>query len=55
MHIYNRMRKIKYRKESYRHSAAVGGAFGQDIAVDVEYNGLINDKGCKNTNKVPTK
>lgn len=31
--------------------AAVAGVFGPRIARDATYNGLVNDQGCKNTNK----
>ena len=31
--------------------AAVKGAHGQAVAADAQYNGLINDKGNRNTNK----
>ena len=31
--------------------AACSGVFGKAIAVDALYNGLVNDKGCRNTNK----
>ena len=37
--------------KAFRHTAAASGAFGRGIAADTQYNGLINDKGCKNTNK----
>ena len=32
-------------------SAAVEGAHGEAVAMDAKYNGLVNDKGCRNTNK----
>lgn len=31
--------------------AAVAGMFGLRVARDATYNGLVNDQGCKNTNK----
>ena len=41
----------KYRIQAHHKAAAVGGAHGQAVAVDTEFNGIINDKGCSNTNK----
>ena len=31
--------------------AAVSGAHGQAVAINATFNGLINDKGGRNTNK----
>ena len=43
--------QYKYRIQAHHHAAAVDGAHGHGVAIDAQFNGLINDKGCVNTNK----
>jgi hypothetical protein len=41
----------KYRIEAAESTAARSGVYGKAVAVDVTYNSLVNDQGCRNTNK----
>ena len=41
----------KYRIQAHHKAAADGGAHGEAVALDSQFNGIINEKGAKNTNK----
>ena len=41
----------KYRIECTELLAATQGLYGQRIAKDATYNRLVNDQGCRNTNR----
>ena len=43
--------QYKYRIQAHQKIAAAEGCHGKAIAIDTIYNSLVNDKGCRNTNK----
>ena len=43
--------QYNYQIQAHHFAAAAGGAHGKGVAIDTMFNGLINDKGCRNTNK----
>ena len=45
------MLQYKYRIQVHQKLAAAKGVHGKSIQIDSTYNSLVNDKGCRNTNK----
>ena len=43
--------QYKYRIQAHQKVAAAEGVHGKSIAIDTVFNSLVNDKGCRNTNK----